>query len=130
MEEIKNLEKANIVGHMHAVDSIGPGHQHLPLGQGRLPVLDAICYLKKKGLDFTITSEAHAEGMPRHIKSTWEALGSPMFRTMATGPPPGGTPRWTEVNQSYFGRHQAPRYVFGSYSPSEDWTLWSGVPME
>ena len=129
MEQIKELEKAGIIGHMHAVDAIGSGHQHLPIGQGRLPVTDAITYLRNKGLNFSISSEGHGEGSDRQIRETWKALGSPIFRDGIPRPPATGE-RWTYVNQSYFGTHRTPYYVFGAYSPSEDWTLWSGVPME
>ncbi|MFH1505790.1 MAG: hypothetical protein ABIE94_02270 [archaeon] len=131
MEEVKKMEQADIIGHMHAVDAIGSGHQHLPIGQGRLPVTDAITYLRNKGLNFTISSEGHGEGSDRQIRETWKALGSPLFRDGMPRPPMGGgRTGWTDINQSYFGTHRPPYYVFGAYSPSEDWTLWSAVPME
>jgi len=131
MGQVQKMEKAGIIGHMHAVDAIGSGHQHLPLGQGNLPVTDAITYLRNKGLNFTVSSEGHGEGSDRQIRETWKALGSPIYgagRFIPTGG--GGTRNWTDINQSYFGVHRSPYYVFGAYSPSEDWTLWSAVPME
>ena len=132
MEEIEKMEKEGIIGHIHMVDAIGAGHQHLPVGQGNLPVKKAIEYLKKKGYSGTIISEAHGEegmfGAGRILTETWRAFGMPI-RTSGYGI---GAPdnSWTNIQHSYFGRTQSPYFIFGAYSPSNDWQLWSEVPME
>jgi hypothetical protein len=102
------------------------------MGQGVMPVQSAVEYLLKKGYKGAINSEAYGEGPVRQLTKVWEAMGSPIYSVGAPtgGMVSGGAPRWSDVEHSYFGRTEPPRYIFGSYSPSEDWTLWSGVRME
>ncbi len=129
MDEIKKMEKENIIGNIHLVDSLGGGHHHLPAGQGDLPVVEAIKYLKARGYKGFINSEAYEEeryGPGRILVETWRAFGSPLSSYGA----PGAPMRWTDVHHSYFGRTYPPYFIFGAYSPSNEWTLWSQVPME
>lgn len=132
MDEIRKMEKEGIIGNIHLVDSIGGGHQHLAVGQGNLPLKTALRYLKEKGYTGYISSEAHGEerfGKGRMIMETWKALGSPIYG--ALGPiRPGAPQSFSDIHQSYFGQHQSPYYVFGGYAPSNDWTLWTQVPLE
>ncbi len=132
MDQIKKLEDKKIIGHIHLVDAIGGGHHHLPAGQGNLPLVDAISYLKKKGYAGTIISEAHEEnsrfGADRQLTETWKTFGSPIYR--AGGPSSFGPRAWPEMQHGYFGRTMPPMFYFGTYAPSNDWTLWSQVPME
>lgn len=134
MDQVKLMQKADILGHVHVVDGWGRGHTHLPAGEGINPVTTAIDYLKKKGYESGIISEAFGEagGQNRQLTRTWEAFGStiyhPQFGPMRPGAP--ATHRWQDIWQSYFGRTKTPYYIFGQYSPSEDWTLWSQVPLE
>lgn len=134
MEEVKKMEKAGIIGHMHIVDSIGGGHHHLPAGQGDLPIVDAVEYLKKKGYAGTMISEGYEENMKygaaRQLEATWKAFGSPIYSQGLGIPRPGAPIRFSDIHQSYFGLSAPPMYVFGAYSPSNDWTLWSQVPLE
>lgn len=134
MDQVAKLQESGVLGHIHLVDAMGSGHHHLPAGQGNLPVVETLKYLKEKGYKGAITSEAHEESpADRQLTKTWEALGSPIFSgprmtpSSMIGPGPTG---WSDVYQSYFGRTQSPYFTFGGYSPSEDWTLWSGVRME
>lgn len=133
MEEVEKMRKANIIGHLHVVDGIGAGHHHLPVGQGDLPVKEAVEYLKKKGYKGTMIAEGYGEdslfGAGRQMTETWRAFGSPIFRGEWGGA--GGAPqRWTDVQHGYFRQMQSPYFIFGAYSPSNDWQLWSQVPLE
>ncbi len=130
MDQVEKLEKAGIIGNVHVVDGYGYGHTHIPMGQGVMPVQSAVEYLLKKGYKGAINSEAYGEGPTRQLTKVWEAMGSPVYSVGASVGGGGSGPRWSDVEHSYFGRTEPPRYVFGSYSPSEDWTLWSGVKME
>lgn len=131
MEQVKKLEKENVIGHIHVVDAMGHDHQHLPAGQGKLPVKTAIQYLKEKGYDGTMISEAHLDGGagPRQITKTWEHFGSPISR-FGTYFAPGPGPTFGDVYQSYFGEQRTPYFVFGELAPSRDFTLWSQTPLE
>jgi len=77
-------------------------------------------------------SEGYGEdslfGAGRQMTETWRAFGSPIFRGDWGG---GGAPqRWTDVQHGYFRQMQSPYFIFGAYSPSNDWQLWSQVPLE
>ena len=135
MEQVEEMERKKIIGHVHLVDSMGSGHHHLPAGQGEWPVLDAAAYLKKKGYDITITSEGWGEetiSQGRILTEVWRALGSPVYGIQ--GPVgaggKGGAPRWDDIQFSYFGQNRPPYYIFGNYAPSNDWTLFTQVPLE
>jgi len=128
MDQIKKMDEAGIIGHVHIADGFGYGHANLPAGHGDMPVVDAIQYLKKKGYSGALLSEGYGD-QTRMLRETWKTFGSPIYG--ATGPVrPGGPTRWSDVQHSYFGRGQGPYYVFGAYSPSNDWTLWTQVPLE
>lgn len=138
-EQVEMLEKHKIIGEVHAVDGYASGgHTHLPVGQGELPVVDALKYLRSKGYKGVIMAEGHGEdswGPGRIITKTWEALGSPVFMRGYFGSGVGrggmtGPVRFTDIDNSYFQKKQGPYFVFGGYSPSNDWTLWSEVPLE
>ncbi len=136
MDMVKKLAEEDVIGNIHLVDAIGGGHQHLPVGQGELPLVEALKHLKKKGYKGFINSEAHGEerfGQGRILVQTWKALGSPVTSGYFGGGAGGGSPspgRWGDVHQSYFGMSYPPKFVFGAYAPSNDWTLWSQVLME
>ncbi len=129
MEQIEKLEKEKIIGHIHMVDAMGAGHHHLPIGQGTLPIKDAIEYLKKKGYTGTMITEGHEEnarfGTHRQFTEMWRHFGSPVYGTFA----PTG-PTWGQVQHAYFGYTMPPMFIYGAYSPSNEWKLWSEVPME
>ncbi len=133
MEEIKKMDEAGIIGNIHIVDAVGGGHQHLPAGQGTLPVVEAVKYLRKKGYKGPMSSEAFGEdqmGPDRILTQTWRAFGAPFYRDSWGGVGATGGQNWTDVHHSYFGQSQSPYFIYGAYSPSNDWTLWSQVPME
>ena len=138
LEQTKKLAESGIIGNVHLVDGMGGGHHHLPAGQGDLPVVEAMKLLLKKGYKSNITSEGHGEGQfgeARQMTKTWAALGNRIHSNYMAGGGPGfehlgSGARWSDVSQSYFGQTQPPYFVFGNYSPSNDWSLWSQVPME
>jgi len=132
LDQIKNLAKEDVIGNIHLVDAIGGGHQHLPAGQGDLPLKQAIKILKENGYKGAINSEAYGEekfGAGRILLETWREFGSNIYSSGygGVGMP---SPSWGNVRNSYFGRSYPPYFIFGAYSPSNDWTLWSQVPME
>ena len=133
--QVKDMLKKDILGHVHAVDALGGGHHHLPVGQGDLPVKWALEYLKKKGFKGTMVSEGHEEearfGAGRQLTASWRHLGTNITGSHAGGggSAPGGG-NWNDMQYSYFRNMQSPYFIFGAYSPSNDWQLWSQVPME
>ncbi len=139
MEQVKEMEKSGIIGHMHVVDGFGKGHAHLPAGEGAIldrvsPVISAVEYLKKKGYKGTMISEAFGTPGGRELQRTWAALGSPLYSAHVGPLTSESARRWGSgtdgVWQSYFGYARTPYFIFGGYSPSEDFKLWSEVLME
>ena len=59
-------------------------------------------------------------------------MGSSVYSAGLGGHVSMGSPnrQWTDVQHSYFGQTYPPYFIFGAYAPSNDWTLWSGVPLE
>jgi hypothetical protein len=130
MDQVKNMHDADILGNIHVVDGMGGGHTHLPAGQGIFPVKTAIEYLKEKGYNLAFTSEGFEEGGARILTKTLEHFGGPVYSTGGAFPSGQMMQRWADVQQSYFGANMPPNYIFGAYSPSNEWQLWSQVPME
>lgn len=126
MEQVKDMGKKGILGNIHVVDGFGKGHTHAVAGQGIFPVVEAVQELKKMGYDKAISSEAHGD-IQNMLTGTWAAFGAP---TYAMGKPGAFLDTWTDVEHSYFGRTGPPNYIVGEYRPNDDWTLWSGTPME
>lgn len=133
MQQIKKMEKEGIIGNIHLVDSLGGGHHHLAIGEGDLPLTDALSYLKKKGYfnkGGILSSEAHGEetfGTHRMLTKTWSALGSPIYSRFVPGMRGG---QWGEIQGGYFGYTAPPMSIVGAYAPSEDWKFWSQTPIE
>ncbi|MBW2995147.1 sugar phosphate isomerase/epimerase [Candidatus Woesearchaeota archaeon] len=129
-KQVENLADKGIIGNVHLVDGLGLGHSHLPAGQGRYPVAEAIEKLRAKGFTGPISSEGHGEGPERQLASAWEMVGKP------TGLYHAATQQaqsWTDVSNSYFGSQRyPPGYIVGDFAKkiSPDFTLWSGVPLE
>ncbi len=132
VNQVEKMAKENIIGHIHAVDAMGAGHHHLPIGQGNIPVRKALELLKKKGYKGTMISEGYGEdatlGQGRQVMETWKGLGSSISTGYGAGM--GAPMRWGDVHNSYFGHTRPPYFIFGAYSPSNDWQLWTQVPLE
>ncbi|MBI4148263.1 hypothetical protein HY490_03145 [Candidatus Woesearchaeota archaeon] len=127
-------KKEDIIGGIQAVDTQTGAHSHLPPGQGVLPVVTAVQRLKEKGnLKGYIVSEGHEEekfGEGRILLKAWEAFGAHLNRDYfpAGGPAPL---QWSRgFSNNYFGRTYSPLFMFGSYSPSNEFKLWSEIPLE
>ena len=134
MKETEEIAKSGIVGQLHLADNFGYHDDHLTPGQGTTPVKEMVEMFKKYGYDKYITVEPGADatvdvGAWRGMTRTWSMFDSPIYGaqgaqsfTRSLG--------WTDVQSSYFGQTYAPRFIFGQYSPSNDWTLWTQVPLE
>lgn len=135
LEQMKKLAEVNarekIIGSVQAVDSASSAHGHLPPGQGILgdTLFEAIKILKGKGkFDGYIQSEGHEEerfGDGRILLKTWEAFKAPIGGYFEPTPM-----RWPDVRLGYFGRTYSPTFIFGAYSPSNEFKLWSEIPLE
>ena len=131
----EDLSKANMIGNVHLADNYGYHDEHLAPGMGTTPIKEAVKIMRKYGYKGALTVEPGADASTDlgdfwGLMKTWRLFGSPVYG--AHGPTRMDVPKasWTDVQYSYFGQTRAPYYVFGAYSPSQDWTLWSQVPFE
>lgn len=134
LTKVEEMAKKKIIGSVHLADNYGYQDDHLAPGEGNTPVRKAVEILKKHGYKGPLIVEPGADYTTdisgfHSLMKTWKLFGSPVYGA-ASGVPEGRSRQWQDVQYSYFGQTQPPYFVFGGYSPSEDWTLWSGVPME
>jgi hypothetical protein len=137
VNKTEDLAKSGIIGNVHATDNFGYQDDHLAPGQGTTPVKDMIAVMRKHGYRGPLTVEPGADASTdlsdfHGLMKTWREFGSGVYGAGygGQGVAPHGPSRWGDIQYSYFGRNQPPYFVFGGYSPSNDWTLWSETPME
>ncbi|MFH2028180.1 MAG: TIM barrel protein [Nanoarchaeota archaeon] len=136
LKEFEKLAKGGYIGNIHLTDNFGFQDDHLAPGQGNTPVKDVLKILKKHGYDKAITVEPGADASTdvsdfHGLMKTWRYIGSPIYGAYGGSSAGGVRPQtWGGVQYSYFGQDKPPYFIFGAYAPSNDWTLWSQVPME
>ena len=134
LQQVESLAKEDMVGNVHLADNYGYQDDHLSPGQGNAPIKEVVAILKKHGYDSAMTVEPGADATTdlsdfHGLMKTWRHFGSSIYG-MAGGGGAQIPQKWTDVQYSYFGQNRPPYFVFGPYAPSNDWTLWSAVPME
>ncbi len=128
-EQVKKIADAGVVGGIQLVDSKSAAHGHLPPGEGIFPVMETAKIFKASGYSGFIVSEGHEEekfGEGRIRMKTWQHAGANVGAGYFSGPPL----RWSQVQHGYFGKTYSPMFMFGGYSPSNEFKLWSEVPLE
>jgi len=132
ISSIESLAKDGMVGNVHLADNYGYHDDHLAPGQGNSPIREIIDKIKKYGYNKAITVEPGADASTdlsdfHGLMKTWKFFGSPVYGMGFRGTSPQ---TWGDVQYSFFGQNKPPYYIFGAYAPSNDWTLWSAVPLE
>ena len=134
LKQTEDLAKSKIIGNVHLVDNFGYQDEHLPPGQGNAPIKEMVKILKKHSYKGAYTVECGSSATTdvsyfHGLMKTWEYMGLPVYSIGAArdGLPPA---QWQNIQYSYFGKTYPPSFVFGTYAPSNEWTLWSNVPME
>ncbi len=126
---VKKIAESGVVGGIQLVDSQSAAHGHLPPGEGIFPVMETAKIFKENKFTGFLVSEGHEEekfGEGRIRMKTWQHAGAAVGSGYFSGPPL----RWGQVQQSYFGRTYSPMFMFGGYAPSNEFKLWSEVPLE
>ena len=132
LDQVEKLAKSGMIKNMHLVDNFGFQDDHLSPGQGNTPVKEVLKIIKKYGYDKVLTVEPGADASTdvsdfHGLMKAWRHFGTNIYGVdMRVAHPQ----TWGDVQYSYFGQGRPPQYTFGGYSPSNDWTLWSQVPME
>ena len=133
LDQVESLAKEKMVGNVHLADNYGYHDDHLAPGQGNSPIREIMAILKKHGYEKAVTVEPGADASTdlsdfHGLMKTWRFFGSPVYGMGFRGVSVPQT--WADVQYSFFGQNKPPYYVFGAYAPSNDWTLWSAVPLE
>ena len=132
LNQVEDLAKNNMIGNVHLTDNYGYQDDHLAPGQGTAPVKEIVNILKKHGYKHAWTVEPGADASTdvddfHGLMKAWRHFGSPVY---GIGIGAASQRSWTDIQYSYFGQNRPPYYIFGSYAPSPDWTLWTASPME
>ena len=132
LNQVESLAKDKMVGNVHLADNYGYHDDHLGPGQGNSPIRQIMNILKRHGYEKAITVEPGADASTdlsdfHGLMKTWRYFGSSVYGMGFKG---GPSQSWGDIQSSYFGQNKPPYYIFGGYAPSNDWTLWSNVPLE
>jgi hypothetical protein len=121
LDETEKLAKEGIIGHVHLSDNFGYDDEHITPGQGNVPMKEFIKRMEQAGLkDFIVERGGDNPDAMWHFLSD---MGSPVYslgRRMNMG----------NVRHGHFGYNAPPNYIVGAYSPSNEFRLWSEVPLE
>jgi len=122
LKQTKKLAEEGILGHVHLTDNFGYDDEHLTPGEGNVPMKEFIKNMEEAGLkDFIV--EAGSYNTLTALPDTWALMGSPIYTTART-------PTFRSMHLQHFGYHNPATYIVGAYAPSNEWRLWSEVPME
>ena len=131
LKQVENMAKAGIIQHLHLVDNYGYQDDHLAPGEGNTPVKEMVEIFKKHGFKGEMIVEPGADFSTdtsgfNSVMKTWKMFGSPVYGAAS------GVARsnWGQVQYGHFGEASPPYFTVGAYSPSEEWQLWSGVPLD
>lgn len=132
LKEVEDLASKKMIGNVHLTDNFGYQDDHLAPGQGSTPVKEIVSILKRHGYDKAWTVEPGADASTdvsdfHGLMKTWRYFGSPIY---GVGMNVQSPQTWGDVQYSYFGQNKPPYYIFGQYSPSNDWTMWTATPLE
>ena len=132
----EKMAKAGVIGHVHLDDNYGYQDEHLAPGEGNDPIKEMVKILKENGYDGELIVEPGADfttdnGGFQSVMKTWRHFDTPIRGTGSSFSRATGRGKsWGNIQYGFFGQNAPPYFTFGAYSPSEDWTLWTGVPLE
>ncbi len=127
IDQVKDLSKAGVLGHIHLSDNFGYYDEHLAPGMGNAPMEKFMEIIRKdpnyEGQVIVEWGAQPVEQRSEAMLGAWVNLAnSPIYRVE------GVAPRWNDIeNSGYFGRMSTPANIVGNYGSSmgKDWALWS-----
>ncbi|MBN2420863.1 hypothetical protein JXB27_01135 [Candidatus Woesearchaeota archaeon] len=129
----KENKEHDLINSVQIVDSASGQHAHLPPGQGILgeDIYEYMKILKEKGgYKGEFTSEGHEEeqlGQGRILSKAWDTFGSHVMLPYVSG---GAPQRMTDIRHAQARIPYGTNQIYQSYVPSNDFALWSQVPLE
>jgi len=125
LNEVQKMIDKKIIGHIHLTDNWGYDDEHLTPGQGNTPIKEVVSMLEKAGFKDFIT-EVGSFNANTILPDTLAELGSPVYALGRHSP----NVSWGRMRHGHFGYTAPPNYIVGAYSPSNEFKLWSEVPLE
>ena len=129
-KQVESLAKEKMIGHAHITDNFGYFDEHVTPGEGSAPIAGFI----KKLMENDFKGKMIIEPGHQDVKAWTGAMrsfNSPIYRV------DNRTTTWTDVENSYFGATNSPRYMVGGVTPGatlseeyNDWRFWSRLPIE
>ncbi len=124
LNQVDDLVKAGVVGHIHVSDNFGWEDEHVVPGEGIAPIKEFMERIKKAGIKDVIVEPAHRDW--RAMLGGWKTFGGSIY-----GLPVGRRENWADIEHSYFGQPAPPYFLYGESAPDpEHFTLWTGARME
>jgi sugar phosphate isomerase/epimerase len=123
--QVQKMIDAKIIGHIHLTDNWGYDDEHLTPGQGNTPNKEVFAMLEKAGFKDFIT-EVGSFNANTILPDTLAEFGSPVYALGRHMP----SRSWGQMRHGHFGYTAPPNYIVGAYAPSNDFKLWSEVPLE
>jgi len=121
LDETEKLAKDGIVGHIHLTDNFGYDDEHVTPGQGNVPIKEFMKRMEKAGMkDFIVERGGDNPDAMWHFLSD---MGSPIYGLK-------NRMNFSQVRHGSFGYAAPANYIVGAYAPSNEWRLWSEVPLE
>ncbi|NJL44515.1 MAG: sugar phosphate isomerase/epimerase [Nitrosarchaeum sp.] len=118
--QLKDLAKRDVLGHIHLTDNFGFHDEHLTPGMGNTPIKEAMKVFAEAGITDMIV-EAGSFNPTTALQDTMAYFGSSVG--------PSHRP-FNQMHQRHFGYAAPSNYIVGAYAPSNEWRLWSEVPLE
>ncbi|MFH1590098.1 MAG: hypothetical protein ABIB43_06025, partial [archaeon] len=124
LNKVKEMHEAKVLGHIHLSDNFGYDDEHINVGKGNAPIKEIMAFMVEKGYkDFV--AEPGSYNPQTVLPEAWSFFGSPTYHIQG-----GGQGRFSQMHKRHFGYDAPPMYIVGAYSPSNEWKLWSEVPLE
>ena len=131
LKEVDKLNEEGIIGHVHLSDNFGYFDEHLTPGTGSAPLKEFVEKMRKAGHMDPMIAEGGAQSKEDYYQAMtggWKHIASsPIYRTA----------KWTDIEDSYFGKVSSPTYIVGKYAPSQEYLgsekgapFWTGIGLE
>ena len=125
LDQVQKLVDKKIIGHVHLTDNWGYDDEHLTPGQGNTPNKEVVSMLEKAGFkDFIV--EVGSFNANTILPDTLAEFGSPVYALGRHMKPIS----FGRMRHGHFGYAAPPNYIVGAYAQSNEFRLWSEVPLE
>ncbi len=122
--EIKTMSRKGVLGHVHMSDNFGYDDEHLTIGEGNAPIKEFVALMEKEGIK-DIVIETGSFNPTTAMHDSWSRLGTKVYGIHTMNPR-----SFSQVHGQHMGYNAPPFYIVGAYAPSNDFKLWSEVPLE